>query len=379
MFEPTDILLGIVIEWFVIAVGTLTFNKMRPERIISVKAIVILGTLLLLVALVGHFLVSLTAGLGHSPCAMRKAGASFPPMLAGLFAAPTALLFLYRRYRVSRTRRQEAPEDTNSGRDVHQAKTALWVTALLSIGLVVVLTARAGLWPPLMYAVSQKFSEQKVERLLELGASPEAADLCGRKPLGFAAMIRNRSLVRLLLDHGADPNQTFNEEDPPPALWWAALHGDVGIAELLIDKGANVDGVGSRFPLMAASRNGHLEMARLLVEKGALVNARNVHGTPLSFAAEADRLEVMRFLLEKGANVDGKDDRYYRWTPLMRAAAAGKVEAVKLLLEKGADPHFKDTRGDSPRSIAIERGHPNVAELLPEADPEVRSESEPRR
>ena len=376
MFEPTDILLGIVTEWFVIAVGMLILQRMRPKRIISVKAIVILGILLLLVALVGHFVVSLTAGLGHSPCAMRKAGAAFPLLLVGLCAAPIAFLSFYRWYRLSRTRQQKALEETNSGRDIHLAKTALWISAVLSIGLIVVLAGRAGLQPPLMYAVSQKFSEQKVKRLLELGFSPEAIDVCGRRPLVFAAITKNLSLVRLLLDYGANPNQTYNEENPPPALWWAALHGDVGTAELLLDRGANVDGVGTRYPLMAASRNGHLEMAKLLVERGAQVNARNVHGTPLSFAAETNRVETMRFLLENGADVNGKDDRYYRWTPLMRAAAAGKVEAVKLLLEKGADPYFKDKRGNTPRSIAIERRHPDVAELFPADDP--KSSVEPK-
>ena len=94
----------------------------------------------------------------------------------------------------------------------------------LSNGIVVALSGRAGLWPPVMYAVSKKFSEQKVRRLLELGFSPEAADVCGRKPLVFAPYILRRISV-VSLGHGADPNQTDNEDDPPPPLWWAAFRG----------------------------------------------------------------------------------------------------------------------------------------------------------
>ncbi len=370
MFEPTHMLLGIAIEWFVIAVGILIFNRMRPGRTISIKAIVILGTLLLLIALVSYFLVLIASGLGHSACGGRQTKAAFPLLFVGLFVTPTAFLPMYRWYRISRMRRQSMLDDPAADRAVRLAAITTWIAAILSIGIVVTLSAPAGLWPPVMYAVSKGFSEQQVRRLLDLGFSPEAPDVCGRKPVVFAALTRQRSLVRLLLEYGANPNQTDNEDNPPPPLWWAAFRGDLGTAELLIDKGANVDGVGSRFPLMAASRNGHLKIVKLLIAKGAQVNSRNAHGTPLSFAAERNKLEVMRFLLEKGADIEGKD-LASNWTPLMRAAAAGSLEAVKLLLDKGANPHFKDIWRDTPRSIAEKRGHPKIADLLPDDLPKV--------
>lgn len=373
MFEPTEMLLGIGIEWLVVAGGMLIFSRMRPGRIISIKAIVILGTVLLVLTIAGYFVILVASGLGHSACGGRQTRAAYPLLFTGLFAAPTVVLSLYRWYQICRMRSRSAPGDPAAARSYRSTETAASIAIILSVVSVVALSGRAGLWPPVMYAVSRGLPEHHVKRLLELGFSPESADLCGRKPLVFAALTRNKPLVRILLDFGANPNQTNNEDNPPPPLWWAAFRGDLEPAKLLIDKGANVDGVGTRLPLMAASRNGHLEMVKLLVEREAQVNARNVHGTPLSFAAKADRTDIMRFLMEKGADIEGKDVSV-NWTPLMRAAAAGSANAVKLLLERGANPHFKDIWKDTPRTIAEKRGHPNVAELLPKDAPKVSPE-----
>jgi ankyrin repeat protein len=287
-------------------------------------------------------------------------------------------LFMCRWYHVSRMHRKSVPEDPEAARSFRLAATTTWITAILSVGIVVVLSGRAGLWPPIMYVVTKNFSEQQVRRLLELGFSPEAADVCGRKPVVFAALNRNRSLVQLLLEYGANPNQTDNEDNPPPPLWWAAYHKDLGTAQLLIEKGANVNGVAGRIPLMEAARHGDMEMVRLLIDKGAQVNSRNPHGTPLSSAAKANRIDVMRFLMEKGADIEGKS-LGMNWTPLMEAASQGSFEAVKLLLEKGANPHFKDYTGATPRLIAEQNQHHSVSELLAEYTPKIQAAPEPPR
>jgi ankyrin repeat protein len=372
MVEPTDMLLGVGVEWLAIAVSILTFNKMRPGRIISIKTIAILGTILLLVALAGYFLLLIASGLGHSACAGRQTRAAFPLLFVGLFVAPVAFLFMYRWCHISRMRRQSVPDDPEAGRSFRLAAITTWITAILSVGIVVALSGRAGLWPPVMYVVSKNFSVQQVRRLLDLGFSPEAADVCGRKPMVFAALIRNRSLVQLFLDYGANPNQTNNEDNAPPPLWWAAYHGDLGTAQLLIEKGANANGVAGRLPLMEAARHGDIEMVRLLIDKGAQVNSRNPHGTPLSSAAKANRIDVMRLLMEKGADIEGKS-LGTAWTPLMEAASQGSFEAVKLLLEKGANPHFKDYTGATPRRVAEQNQHHRVAELLAEHTPKIQA------
>jgi ankyrin repeat protein len=52
----------------------------------------------------------------------------------------------------------------------------------------------------------------------------------------------------------------------------------------------------------------------------------------------------------------------------LSCAAAGGYEAVvRLLLEKGAEPDSKDMFGRTPLSLAAERGHRTVVQLLKSA------------
>ena len=73
-----------------------------------------------------------------------------------------------------------------------------------------------------------------------------------------------------------------------------------------------------------------------------------------SLAAENGHEAVMK-LLEKGAELDSEDRRGQ--TPLSLAAEKGHEAEVKLLLEKGAELDSKDRRGRTPLSwVAKRRG-----------------------
>ena len=49
--------------------------------------------------------------------------------------------------------------------------------------------------------------------------------------------------VRLLLEHGADPNAREPGDNTTP-LHWAAAHGHVDVVRVLLDAGADVHGIG---------------------------------------------------------------------------------------------------------------------------------------
>jgi ankyrin repeat protein len=71
-------------------------------------------------------------------------------------------------------------------------------------------------------------------------------------------------------------------------------------------------------------------------------------------------------LLDRGADPNTRGT-LEGFTALMTAAAEGQLDVVRLLLSRGADPSVKDEDGDTAMSFALEKGHPEVAELLREA------------
>ena len=85
----------------------------------------------------------------------------------------------------------------------------------------------------------------------------------------------------------------------------AALAGDQARCEVLLSRGANVNGAGMHGmrPVMSAAEGGHLQMVRFLVANGADVNAHNVSGSALMCAVDSDHAEMVRFLILNGAEL----------------------------------------------------------------------------
>jgi ankyrin repeat protein len=197
------------------------------------------------------------------------------------------------------------------------------------------------------------------ELLLESGA--KAGGKGFSNPLPDAVYYGRTAIVELFLKHGADPDDlTLAVEDPIAPFVGGALaiaieRGHLKIAELLIDRGANVNLVHPKTglaPLHFALAAGHIDIAKKLLEKGAdpdveclqfqprknvppSVGPRNpilpIGETPLLLAVSAGSIPLMETILPKSRKADlGK---------LLRRAAERNVPAmVKWLLEKGADP-----------------------------------------
>lgn len=147
--------------------------------------------------------------------------------------------------------------------------------------------------------------------------------------------------VRALLATGTDPDAASG--DGMTALHWAVERDQPGVAGILLEAGATVDGrtrIGGYTPLHLASRRGHGDMVRALLEAGADVRARTTNSgvTPLHLAAAAvSGTPSVRMLLEQGADPDAREATFGQ-TPLMFAAAANRADAVRALLAAGADP-----------------------------------------
>jgi len=86
---------------------------------------------------------------------------------------------------------------------------------------------------------------------------------------------------------------------------YAAEKGQLGVANFLIQNGANVlhTDRGRSTPLMSAAEGGNTGIARLLLEKGAHMNEAGATGwTPLFCAVYCNKTEMVRFLIQQGAN-----------------------------------------------------------------------------
>src|SRR5205814_8712767 len=132
----------------------------------------------------------------------------------------------------------------------------------------------------------------------------------------------------------------------------------------------NAKGRGGFSALLAAARNGHLEVVKYLVEHGANIDERNNarDKTPLLAAAFDGHYDIVKYLVEHGANVNVQ--AVNGWTPLHDAAYIGNFEVVKYLVDHGADLSLKNERRETPRQTAERGQHDAVHRGQTQATPE---------
>jgi len=174
-------------------------------------------------------------------------------------------------------------------------------------------------------------------KLLDQGASVDARDRLGARPLSHAARSGHLRMVDLLLARGA-PIDARNLAGST-ALYFAA---DTG-----------------KPPIVYAAAGARFEIVKRLLARNTDVNARYCNDLTLLMWAsgpdegvpEAQAIEVVTYLLETGAHVDDRDDRGR--TALMIAAEGGHAEIAGLLLARGADPSLKDKAGKRAADLTV--------------------------
>ncbi|ACB51840.1 hypothetical protein cce_2492 [Crocosphaera subtropica ATCC 51142] len=163
---------------------------------------------------------------------------------------------------------------------------------------------------PLVVELSDAVVAQNVDevrRLITLGVDVNDFDEVGCTALFFAVTNNNYSIVRMLLQTGANPN--LGDEDANETPLMRAINSE--ICSLLINAGANVDAKsldGKSVLIMNLIMFGHqnnLDVIKLLIQAGANVNTKDNNGnTALSLAIEAENTEIIKLLKDAGAKED---------------------------------------------------------------------------
>jgi uncharacterized protein len=186
--------------------------------------------------------------------------------------------------------------------------------------------------------------------LLPLGATLRAQSVPSSNDtrLADAAMKRDLTVVRALVDQKADVNAPGKDGTPP--LHWLVRVDDVETARLLLRAGADPKGA-NRYgvtPLYLACANGNAAMIRLLLDAGADANAPDPTGeTPLMTASKVGNADAVALLIDRGAAVDARDPEFQQ-TALMVAVRENHPDVVRLLIDHRADVNAKTRTGRAP-------------------------------
>jgi ankyrin repeat protein len=182
--------------------------------------------------------------------------------------------------------------------------------------------------------------------------------------LRFAVMRDARLFTEALLKHGVNPN---NASPHTTALHVAAHFGRYEIARILIEHGANVDGVDANgdTPLTTAVERNRREIAQLLIESGADLKKPNKFGeTPLAFAARTNARAVVEHAMAAGHSPDqrvGPSERPL----LVWAAEGGAAGTAEVLINAGASVDHETTLGIAPiHAAAATPGAANCLRVL---------------
>lgn len=159
----------------------------------------------------------------------------------------------------------------------------------------------------------------------------------GEHPLMLACRVGNIDIVKVLLEHKADPNQ---------------------LCELSSVQFAQQFGIDAMYPITVAAWNSQVDIIGLLHDYGADLECRDNHGdTPLmSVCANFwdENLRIVRKLVSLGANVNAQNNK--GWSVIMNSVYGGDNHPYLLLaylLSVGADPLLRTAEGFTVHEMKI--------------------------
>ena len=141
-----------------------------------------------------------------------------------------------------------------------------------------------------------------------------------------------------------------------------AKNGDVAAVATALDNGAAIDEIDGVTALYTAVEAGNVELAKLLIDRGADVNLPvKFKRTPLYAATDGGFADLVKLLLDNGAD---PNQLAKAQTALHVAADNGCLQCVVHLVDAGAEVNALTANGIPPIHFAVRNGHDDVVAYL---------------
>jgi ankyrin repeat protein len=181
--------------------------------------------------------------------------------------------------------------------------------------------------------------------------------LSSPKPMSIAAARDRDDIVNLLLALGMSPEIEDPEEGKQRPLHVAAYNGALGVAKLLIERGAQIDPRETRYestPLWGAVWAQQQRMIDFLSPLSSDVWA-------LAFVGNVERLRKVLAAEPRFARSRGENETPLMWLPGDEDQA---LKIAEMFLAGGADPNVRNVQGKTAADLASVRGLDRVAAML---------------
>ena len=218
---------------------------------------------------------------------------------------------------------------------------------------------------PLAIYAYEKTTAAVCKQILAKGADINAKiEPSGNTLLHRVVFWNNKDMTEHVLS--LNPSLEMRNGDGRTPLMVALEKDRWPLAELLLEKGANVTGkdmYGQTVTHYLESSK-QLELLKKVIEKGAPISDKDFRQrTPLILALDNKRLDNVSYLISKGARAEDPDDKGN--TPVMRYALAGKMDVAQALVEGGVNVKKTNHEGQTLLHILSASGWYAAAKVIP--------------